>query len=106
MKSILLIFVLIGTAFSVIPVWDFSTSVQDLLTNYQKDKEYTIDYREGWYDASDKLEKYIKKESNGAITQKNSFKMIKSGNTLFNGKVDFESIESFYGHSDARMLIN
>ena len=55
MKSILLMFFFIGTGFSVIPVWDFQSSVKDLLTNYAKDKEYTIDKREHWYDASDKL---------------------------------------------------
>ena len=66
--SLVLLFVLIETYLSVVPNWDFTTSVADLLTS--NSKTYTIDDRSWWYDATDKLTKTITK-NNGVITLKN-----------------------------------
>ena len=98
--SLVLLFVLIETYFSVVPNWDFTTSVSDLLTT--NSITYTIDDRSWWYDATDKLTKTITK-NNGVITLKNKFiiKEAKDGGAeKFSGEVPFESIESFYLNVD------
>ena len=98
--TLVLLLILIETYFSVVPNWDFTTSVTDLLTS--NSKTYTIDDRSGWYDATDKLTKTITK-NNGVITLKNELYIRESkdnGAGKFSGEVPFESIESFYLNVD------
>ena len=56
----MLLLALIGTYLSVVPNWDYTTSVTNLLSS--DTITYTIDERTFWYEADDKLEKTIKKE--------------------------------------------
>ena len=98
--TLVLLLILIETYFSVVPNWDFTTSVTDLLTS--NSKTYTIDDRSGWYDATDKLTKTITK-NNGVITLKNELYIREAkdnGAGKFSGEVPFESIESFYLNVD------
>ena len=99
--SFVLLFILIETYLSVVPNWDYTTSVTNLLSS--DSITYTIDERKYWYEADDKLEKTIKKE-NGVITLKNTLTLKKDANhqstQLFYGEVPFESIESFYSYVD------
>ena len=97
----ILLFVLLRTYLSVVPNWDFTTSVTDLLSS--DSVTYTIDERSWWYDATDKLEKTIKKE-NGKIIFENKFTFKEAkdnGATKFYAQVPFESIESFYLNVDS-----
>ena len=91
--------------YSVIPNWNFATSVNDLLPGTgEATHKYTIDERISWYKSSNKLEKEIKRNSNGQITHKNTYTMFWSDCSkncdIFYGEVEFESIESFYGWVD------
>ena len=100
--SFMLLFILIETYLSVVPNWDYTTSVTNLLSSGSI--TYTIDERTYWYEADDKLEKTITKDTNGVITLKNTLTLKKDNEhgsgQLFYGEVPFESIESFYSYVD------
>ena len=99
--SFMLLIILIEAYLSVVPNWDYTTSVTNLLSS--DSITYIIDERKYWYEADDKLEKTIKKE-NGVITLTNTLTLTKdkehSYTQLFKGEVPFESIESFYSYVD------
>ena len=63
--SFMLLIILIEAYLSVVPNWDYTTSVTNLLSS--DSITYIIDERKYWYEADDKLEKTIKKE-NAVIT--------------------------------------
>ena len=100
--SFMLLFILIETYLSVVPNWDYTTSVTNLLSSGSI--TYTIDERTFWYEADDKLEKTITKDTNGVITLKNTLTLKKDNKhgsgQFFYGEVPFESIESFYSYVD------
>ena len=103
--SSILFLILLRSYISVLPNWNFATSVNDLLpgTGAQSYK-YTIDERKSWYKSTNKLEKEIKRDSNGHITHKNTYTQFWSDCSnncgIFYGEVNFESVESFYGWVD------
>ena len=102
--SFVLLAILLQNYYSVLPDWNFATSVTDLLNNNEQKHKYTIDERINWYKSTNKLEKEIKRESNGQITMKNTYTQFWSDCSqncdIFYGEVEFESIESFYGWVD------
>ena len=102
--SFVLLVILLQNYYSVLPDWNFATSVTDLLNNNEQKHKYTIDERINWYKSTNKLEKEIKRESNGQITMKNTYTQFWSDCSqncdIFYGEVEFESIESFYGWVD------
>ena len=99
-----LLAILLQNCHSVLPNWNFATSVTDLLQNNEQTHKYTIDERINWYKSTNKLEKEIKRESNGQITMKNTYTQFwadcSQNCDIFYGEVEFESIESFYGWVD------
>jgi len=98
-----LFFILLPSYFLVLPTWDFTKSVTDLLPGTgEKTHSYVIDERYDWYEATDKLVKEIKRDRYGRITHKNTLDMHwhSSGSDIYKGEVEFESIESFYGFVD------
>ena len=99
--SYTLFLILLAQYISYIPSFDYATSASDLLSNVDE-YEYTIDERDWWYGASDRLKKKITKKD-GVITHKNTYEMYCIGwkdCTKFKGEVNFETIESFYGSVD------
>ena len=102
--SFVLLAILLQNYYSVLPDWNFATSVTDLLNNNEQKHKYTIDERINWYKSTNKLEKEIKRESNGQITMKNTYTQFwadcSQNCDIFYGEVEFESIESFYGWVD------
>ena len=109
MKMILYILstLLIGT-YSVLPTWNVKTSAIDLL-NGKTSYTYTIDNRDNWYESSDKLEKTLKKSNDGKITHENTFTIYglhhNANDIKFNGKVEFEAIESFYADTNSNTVL-
>ena len=97
----------IGT-YSVLPTWNVKTSAIDLL-NGKTSYTYTIDNRDNWYESSDKLEKTLKKSNDGKITHENTFTMYglhhNANDIKFNGKVEFEAIESFYADTNSNTVL-
>ena len=91
-----LILTLLLNSYSIIPKWNLTTSVIDLL-NGEDSHSYLIDNRNNVFGASDYLTKTIKKIGD-KIIQENTFKMYDLGRTnlKFSGTVEFESIDSFY----------
>ena len=72
--SSILFLILLRSYISVLPNWNFATSVNDLLPGTgEKSYKYTIDERKSWYKSTNKLEKEIKRDSNGHITHKNTY---------------------------------
>ena len=100
--SFILFLTLFQGYFLVLPNWNFAKSVTDLLANGVNSYKYVIDERKGWYISNNKLEKEIKRESNGQITHKNTYDMrwSDSNSDIYTGDLEFESIESFYGYVD------
>ena len=100
--SFILFLTLFQGYFLVLPNWNFAKSVTDLLANGVNSYKYVIDERKCWYISNNKLEKEIKRESNGQITHKNTYDMrwSDSNSDIYTGDLEFESIESFYGYVD------
>ena len=104
MKMLFVLFaILFQSYFSVLPTWNFLTSVNDLLPGTgAQSKTYPIDERYGWYKSNDKLTKTISRDNSGKITHKNNYNIEwdDGGGCIYCGEIEQESMESFYGYVD------
>ena len=102
MRIILLLTLFFATR-EIIPIWNLTSSSENLLTS--DSKTYTITKRE-MYNLIGELEKTITRDSEGKITHKNTLKLTNSGetNTKTIEDVQFENIESLYKFTDRRIV--
>ena len=102
MYIVLLLLNLFYLSISIIPNWNLKDSAKDLLDTSTSTNTYTytVTHR-AMYKLEAKLQKTLKRESNGIITQKNKLYI----NGTFKSEVSFENIESFYKTDSGKKLM-
>ena len=102
MYIVLLLLNLFYLSISIIPNWNLKDSAKDLLDTSTSTNTYTytVTHR-AMYKLEAKLQKTLKREANGIITQKNKLYI----NGTFKSEVSFENIESFYKTDSGKKLM-